>query len=211
MDNLDKAREQAYSFLSWETYDWDSHSELSKESESLLSDGVKSVTCTPDMSRLNLVDSHYVFIYNEMKQNFSKSNVIEEDSPVGVGFTKTTFNLFYCQNSHLNFPVVMLDKDYIDKRHPVYGEVYQLSPTNIRRIDYLMSNNFMTKRMKIPIEVVVDGQGTLKQVYAFTYIHLNNYWSGGERKKYLKHMTPFKANQGKKYYNYIKLFDKVIH
>lgn len=208
----DEARKEAYKIFNWETFDWDLYESYAEEIEQFVDEGIKCVTSTPDMPRLNKMSRHYVFIYNEMKFNFSKHSRFIKEEPIGFGFTKAHFNLLlYDHKEHLRFPLAMLDPQNPGNRHPLYGELYLLTPETIRKIDYALSNNYMTKRLKMPIEVATNKNGEIRQIFAYVYIHQGMYWDSEIRRKYLKRMTPMKANKNGHYFNYIKLFDTQIN
>ena len=208
----DEARLESYKIFDWETFDWGLYETYAEEIEPFIEKGITCVTSTPDMPRLNKMSRHFVFIYDDMKHSFSKHKNYIGQEPIGYGFTKAHFNLLlYDHKEHVKFPLAMLDPHNPGNRHPLYGELYLLTPENIRKLDYKLSNNYMTKRLKMPIEVCIDQSGEVRQIFAFVYIHQSMYWETEARRKYLKRMTPMRANKKGHYFNYIKLFDTQIN
>lgn len=177
--------------------------DISDYLEDHLSGPLDEGSSTDDFPDLLKWDSHYVFVYDNHKSNFRKGGFMEDFPCVGVGYTKNHFRMFLEEQKHQ--PVIMLDDDKLACA-PIYGEIYQVPPRKVRELDYVFDNLYMTKRMKLPINAVINSKGDTKQIYAFIYVHKKTYWD--KRFEQLKDADLLKANNnGKPYYNYMKKYE----
>jgi gamma-glutamylcyclotransferase (GGCT)/AIG2-like uncharacterized protein YtfP len=161
---------------------------------------------TPDYPALCQWDSHYVFVYDGLKHGFRRSRHLRDYDPLAVGWTKAHFKMWKTEGPN-SYPIILLDSDLKEKA-PVYGEVYQVTPETIRSLDWINSNTHMCRRFRMPIEAIIDTKGTSKQIYAWTYVHLQSYWSS--RMNRLEPCDILTANNnGRKYYNYMKKYEQI--
>ena len=204
-------KQKILDMLDWDKIDWEQYSDVCDRAANYLENTKADdfLLTTTDFPTVQIVDSHYLFVYNEFKYNFRKASVLCDYEPIAVGYTKAHFNMSLFVQGEARFPVAFLDPDAPDKRCPVYGEIYKVSPETIRDIDWLMYNNTMTHRRKIPVDAIVDSNGKQHQLYSYVYLHSPNYWV--PRRKHLKSIAPLKSNKGgKPYYSYMKLFDNFV-
>lgn len=179
---------------------------ISDELDNILEPVVEGLTSTPDYPNLLMWDSHYVFVYDGMKHGFRGDRRLLNYPCVAVGWTKAHFRLWRSK-SLSSYPVALLDTDK-SVTAPVYGEIYQVRPDTIRDLDFLHNNTFMTKRLRMPIDAIIDTKGTSKQIYAWVYPHLNSYWhSRMDRLEPCDMLTA--NNNGRKYYNYMKKYESI--
>lgn len=179
---------------------------IAEEIDDILEPAVEASINTPDYPELCKWDSHYVFIYDGMKHGFRRDRHLRDYDCRAVGWTKAQFRMWRSKGPN-SYGVVMLDQDRT-KTAPVYGEIYQVRPDTIRSLDWLHSNTWMTRRLRMPIDAIVDAKGTNKQIYAWVYCHLSNYWAS--RMDRLDPCDMLTANNNKRnYYNYMKKYESI--
>ncbi len=178
---------------------------ISTDLDDIIEPAIEHQLSTTDYPRLCEWSSHYVFVYDGMKSGFRRDHHLQDYSPVAVGWTKQPFRLYRTKSPAI-LPVMILDPEK-GMSAPVYGEVYQVSPRTIRSLDWLNSNGFQTKRLRMPVNAIIDKKGTQKQIYAFCYPHLQSYWSS--RMDRLLPCDILTANNNKqRYYNYMKKYEQ---
>jgi gamma-glutamylcyclotransferase (GGCT)/AIG2-like uncharacterized protein YtfP len=164
-------------------------------------------TMTPDLPALNRWDSHYVFIFDDLKNGFSQSHILAEEPIMGVGYTRAPWFTMYQYKSRKNPPLMMIRQDST-KAGRVYGEVYKVSPTMVRDLDEIYSNQVWVRRLKIPIQITRIHDRRPEEVMAFAWVAQISVWKS--RMDTLEALPMLTANKDKSftYYNFTKTFDK---
>lgn len=189
--------------------DGDDVNYIGTELDDLLKNINDYLTSTPDYPELQKWDSHYVFIYDGLKAGFNRDRHLQDYDTLAVGWTKANLRLRKSSGAN-SYAVAMVDGSDKSKAAPLYGELYQVRPETMRELDWLYSNTFMCRRFKMPIEAIIDSKGTTKQIYAWTYIHLQSYWAS--RIDRLEECDILTANNnGKKYYNYMRKYETMVN
>ena len=92
---------------------------------------------------------------------------------VGCGYTTSDCFIMGIEKS-ARFPVALFCQD-VAARAKLYGEVYRVSPFEIRMLDNLESNGVLYKRYPLSIDCC-QSDGKKQTIYAWTYIGLSNWW-----------------------------------
>jgi gamma-glutamylcyclotransferase (GGCT)/AIG2-like uncharacterized protein YtfP len=187
---------------------WDDYEGLSAALSERFEEIPEYSTSTSDFPELMKHDSHYIFVYDGMKQGFRHDKHLLGCKLVAVGYTKYYFTMYReVIQSRYQQPVVLLGGGP-KERAAIYGEVYQVFPEVIAELDWKESNGPIVTRRRVPVDATVSKDGTMKQLYPWMYIHKNTYWDS--RFDRLQPMDQLTANSsGMKYYNFLKKFEQV--
>lgn len=214
MSNLNKLfpplSKETQDSLSFTERCWNDFDTLSEETQHYFDELTDySVSCS-DLPHLQKHTSHYLFVYDAMKSGFRRDKELLEFPCVAVGYTKSTFKMYReTVAPHYENAVVMLSGGKAPYAN-VYGEIYQVTPDKICELDWHESNNVITKRLKLPFDVVIDGKGTVKQIYAYMYVGLWKYWD--TRMHNLRPADVLVANGDKRhYYNFMKKYETILN
>lgn len=153
---------------------------------------------TYDMPELNRKKHHYIFVYGTLKKDFANHPIIRSQLMVGCGYTSSDCFIMGIEKS-ARFPVALFCND-VDYRAKIYGEVYRVSPFEIRTLDNLESNGHLYKRYPLSIDCCQQ-DGKKQTIYAWTYIGISNWWKS--RRDRLEPAMLCK-NEQFKYYLYTK-------
>lgn len=177
---------------------------LESSLDDLTSTPMEYSTSCPDYPQLSQKTGHYVFVYDGLKSGFARSKNLIGHPTLAVGYTKASLVLY--KTDHVvpqGLALVVTDK--VDSA-PVYGEVYLVPPETIRELDWLYANTLQTRRLRVPIQAIVDSKGTSKQVYAFMWVNLMSYWHS--RMDRLVKCDLLTANSnGQRYYSFMKKYE----
>jgi len=185
---------------------WEKYEELEKACTDEFNELTDYSASTADYPELAKKTGHYLFVYDGMKMGFKRHKQLMLKDCCAVGYTKVRFQMFRRSvNSLIETPVVLLSHTP-EKRAPVYGEIYCVSPETIAELDWHESNGILANRRRIAIDAVIDEKGTQKQIWAFMYIHSMDYYQS--RMDQLRPADLLTANADKmKYYNFMKKYE----
>lgn len=188
---------------------WDRYMEITEQmSETFVSELPEYALSTPDYRDLCKQDSHYLFVYGTEKTNFRNSRRLIGSPLVAVGLTKAHYQMFIEPTAVGSNAMIMYTKQIDAPMAPVYGEIYQVSPSVIREFDWNENNNCETQRVRIWVNAVVDASGTTRQVMAYTYIHKASYWMS--RLDRLRSIPTMKPVEGQPYFNFIRPHQNIM-
>lgn len=165
---------------------WDSLTDLTNAIEDILN--ISSYT--KDMPLLNLHHTHFLFSYGTLRQGFANHGILGKDPRCfGVGFTKS--NNFVLVK-YTTYPIAFYSADEKFKAK-IYGELFEVSPDQLRIIDNLESNGEVYQR--IPLEIdFIDKNLDKKTCKAWTYLGEKRFWSS--EKDHLKPIPICKPRNG---------------
>lgn len=169
---------------------------------------------TPDYPELALQDSHYIFVYGTLKNGFHNHYLLKNRPCVGTGFSKFKQFFMALTTGSSSFPVLFSGTKAIGKTGVAlgrcYGEVYQVPPADIKKLDELESNTVMYRRVPITIETIIDGNGTKKMLKCWVYLGVKSFWQ--DRSDNLTPSPLLTANKDKtfKYHNFMKLYENMF-
>ena len=166
---------------------------------------------TPDMPSLNRWDSHYIFVFDETKHQFSKDWVLADDPIVGVGYTKAPwFTMYRYKNENRFDPPLIMVRQSSETAGAIYGEIYQVPSSLVADLDEIYGNTVWTKRLRIPIEITRIYDRKKIVVQAWAWIAQTSVWK--DRMGSLEQLPLLTANADKnfKYYNFMKIYDKTV-
>src|SRR5579859_6470451 len=108
-----------------------------------------------------------VFVYGTLKRDYHNSRLMATAKFIGKAYTVDTFRMF-----SVGFPVIRPN----DNGHSVSGELYDVDPETLDRLDALEAEGRMYDRRSVPV-VIVDGPGK-DIIEDKTYIYVGNehYW-----------------------------------
>lgn len=156
---------------------WDKLGELSKTINEIVDDG----RFTPDMPELNRQSHHYVFVYGTLRKGFYNHKLLGFNPRcIGVGYTHSD-KFIMVRYGEGGYPVAVFSGDP-KYRAKLYGEVYKVSPDQIRLLDYLESNKVMYTRVPLNIDCYVkqyegiDETIVTKPIKAWTYLGVRDFW-----------------------------------
>lgn len=111
---------------------------------------------TPDIARLQRLESQDVFIYGTMKKGFGNDEYIntnKEDS-LGIGWTSSNnLQLYRHLKPKGGVEAVAMASQIPTTTACLYGEIYRIPTASIIHLDWLMSNCTMYKRVMQSIKV----------------------------------------------------------
>lgn len=146
---------------------------------------------TPDMPELNLSNFHNVFVYGTLKKSCHNNKLIKSAVFLGKAWTKVKCLKMYV--NEYNVPVVFFTSQ--SDGLAVQGELYSVTPAQLRNLDRLEANGDYYKRRRVVVEYD-NGEMTK----AFMYFGLKSEFS-------MKGLTPSDTFTRKKtaqeYYTYI--------
>jgi gamma-glutamylaminecyclotransferase len=104
-----------------------------------------------------LTPGDYVFVYGSLKRGFSNHHLIEPARFIGSGRTPPRFDMLDLGG----FPGA------IHGKHSMTGEVYEVDPQIMVRLDRLEGNGTLYLRRKFPVSV----EGRQIQAWIYLYLH----------------------------------------
>lgn len=131
---------------------------------------------TPDMPQLLQQDFHNVFVYGSLREGFSNHRFMSNSRFVGYGVTTASKWVLTTVKGACPYPVALLTPRK-DRQGRIFGEVYKVRPSTMRRLDCLESNGSIYKRWLTNITVATDDKGGSKSISCWMYRGILNYWS----------------------------------
>lgn len=183
-------------------FDWTGDTDWtdSQDLTSFMVEAIDEASYTPDLPNLMKLDSQLIFVYGTLRQGFYNHKLLRGQEFLGYASTANRFNMFRTADTESPFPVVMLE-GRADKVGAIFGEVYAVAPSCLRELDYLESNGTMYKRHLTPV-TIARKDGTTKQLHAWMYKGLRNFWSSRQNRLRQVNACIPNANTKVRYYIY---------